>query len=64
MTTTTTVRCSRSQLEVIRGRAATMSQNFSRDALGIDGELTIAVPVVGGAAAWRRADLAATSTGA
>lgn len=36
-----------SELEVIRGRAATMSQNFSRDALGIDGELTIAVPLVG-----------------
>lgn len=36
-----------SEIQVIRGSAATPSQNFSRDALGIDAELTFAMPRIG-----------------
>ena len=36
-----------SELQLIRGQAATPSQNFSRDALGLDVELTASVPRLG-----------------
>jgi hypothetical protein len=36
-----------SEIQVIRGRAAVPSQNFSRDALGIDGEVTARIPLLG-----------------
>lgn len=36
-----------SEVQVIRGRAAVPSQNFSRDALGIDAELSAQLPILG-----------------
>ncbi len=36
-----------SEIQVIRGRAATPSQNFTRDAIGIDAELTAQIPRIG-----------------
>ncbi len=36
-----------SEIQVIRGRAATPSQNFSRNAIGVDAELTFRIPHVG-----------------
>lgn len=36
-----------SEVQVIRGRAAVPSQNFSRDALGMDAELSVQLPVLG-----------------
>ena len=36
-----------SEIQVILGRAATPSANFSRDALGVDAELTVKIPRIG-----------------
>ena len=36
-----------SEIQVIRGRAAVPSQNFSRDALGLDAEISARIPILG-----------------